>query len=96
MAKKNDVDLQTFQIYQDEETHDHPPEEAAPKKKKFGISFKKKEKAENAIDNEKDADDHPSDSVSVNSGGNAKQILIGLALGIAIVALVVIVDKLMK
>lgn len=97
MPKKNNLDIQTFQIFQDEETNSHPSEEDAPKKKKFGMpSFRKKEKLENSVDDDA-SDDHnaPSDAISINTGSNKDTIIKGSAIGVAIIVLVVIIDQLM-
>ena len=92
MGKKNDLDLQTFQIYQDEETTTPPPDENVQKKKKFSMpSFKKKEKASNSVDAESDQDIHPSDSVSVNK--KDQTVVKGIAIGIAILVLIVAFDQ---
>jgi hypothetical protein len=97
MGKKNDLDLQTFQIYQDEETTTPPPEENIQKKKKFSmLSFSKKEKASNSVDAESNTDEHPSDSVSINKSSNIIAILKGMGIGLAVVLLIVIADQLMR
>lgn len=101
MAKKNDVDLQTFQIYQDDETNDHTPEVAAPKKKKFSMpSFKKKDKVEKTEKAEKvsnlvddnDEVDAPSDAIHVDNS-NKGAIVKGLGVGIIIVVLIILADQ---
>ncbi len=95
MGKKNDLDLQTFQIYQDEETTTPPSEDTTQKKKKFNMpSFKKKDKASNSVDAESNTDEHPSDSISVNKSGNLASIVKGLGLGLAIVLIIIIIDQL--
>lgn len=97
MGKKNDLDLQTFQIYQDEETTTPPSEENIQKKKKFSMpSFAKKAKGSNSVDAENNTDEHPSDSVSVNKSGNVKTILKGIGIGFAIVLIIVLADQLRK
>lgn len=95
MGKKNDLDLQTFQIYQDEETTTPPPEENVQKKKKFAMpSFKKKDKASNSVDAESDIDVHPADSVSVNKSKD-QTVLKGIAIGFAVLVLIVLADQML-
>lgn len=96
MGKKNDLDLQTFQIYQDEETTTPPPEENVQKKKKFNmLSFSKKAKTSNSVDSESHTDEHPSDSVSVNKSGNNQAVIKGIGIGLTILILIILVDQLM-
>ena len=69
---KNNLDLQTFQIYQDDETHDSSAgtTSSAPKKKKFTLpSFKKKHKLQNSLDGNSDTDNEGPTQVDVDGSG---------------------------
>ncbi len=89
MAKKSDLDMQTFQIYQDEETNEPPIESKEDqKKKKFDFSFKKNKPHPDAVDSDDDEDEKPK--------GGMSDIVKGIALGVIIIAIFVVIDIVRK
>lgn len=94
MGKNNDLDIQTFQIYQDDETNESKTEtKEQPKKKKFDFSFKRKEKVEKTA-TPVDAADDDEDEGSSKKGMN--EIVKGLLIGFAVLAVFIIIDMVRK
>ncbi len=99
MGKNNNLDMQTFQIYQDEETDAAHTEVEAPKKKKFSMSsLFKKEKAAGELnevaDSKEDYSAVKTDDEKVEKKGMS-DALKGVLIGVVVLLLVVAVDQIL-
>jgi hypothetical protein len=100
MGKNNNLDMQTFQIYQDEETDAaHTEKMEAPKKKKFSMSsLFKKEKAAGELnevaDSKEDYRAVKTDDEKVEKRGMS-DALKGVLIGVAVLLLIVAFDQLL-
>jgi hypothetical protein len=81
MGQKDDLDMQTFQIYQDDDSVPVPMDEVKeqPKKKMGFGGFKKSE---------------PNGSGAVKSGSNNGELIKGVAIGVGLVVLFIVIDQL--
>ncbi|NCP98029.1 hypothetical protein GW796_08900 [archaeon] len=91
MAKKDDIDLQTFQIFQDEETETVPLDDPInPQKKKsgFGGLMQKMREKKPVVENlsVKTPAQKPKNSV--------KEIVVGLSVGLIFILIVIAIDQL--
>lgn len=83
MNDKSDLDMQTFQIYQEEDSVEVEKSEPATKpKKKFGFNFKKDNKEASYSESSEDSE------------YSKKDIIKGVAIGLVVLIVLIVVDQL--